>query len=228
MTTAQLTRSTAAASLVAGAALTAVSVVTMPPFAGDQATVRLQSIAEASGSATLSAVSWVLAQPFLVIGVLGVTRLTRDRAPVLSALAAVLVSAGAFGHAVYGGVNLVLLSMAEDLESVHVHAAVLDRLDAGLAVPFMAAGLLGTVLGTVLLGLAIWRGRVGPRWVGPALVAWVFLEFAGSGISSWAGYASAVVYAMILGCLALVVHRSSAAHWQTVAESAPSREPLGV
>lgn len=219
-----LTRGAVAAALVLGAALAVLGVLLMPDFSGGQ-TERLQAIAEGQPGATVSAVSFTVSQLFLAVGVVGLARLLRRRAPVLSTLAVALTVAGAFGHAVHGGLSLVMVSMAQDLDALDVHAAVLTRLEEGLGLPFMAAGLLGTVLGFLLLGLALWRSGVGPRWVGPATLVWVVTEFALSGISQWASYGSAVLYAAILVALALVVRGSALDHWRTAAEAADAQGP---
>lgn len=215
----RLIRTTVAASLVVGPALMIVSVLLMPDFSGGHAE-RLEAIAGAPGRATVSAFAFTLFQLFLAVGVLGVAHLLRTRVPRLATLAGVLVLLGAFGHAVYGGVNLVMLSMARDLAAVDAHAAVLARAEGGLAVPVMAAGLLGTVIGFVLLGIALWRGNLGPRWVGPAMILWVPVEFAGSALSEWAFYGSGLLFAVVFGALAVAVWRSSTAHWQTAVEAA--------
>src|SRR5690606_24479259 len=151
-------------------------------------------------TATVSALSFTASQLFLAVGLAGVAHLLRSRVPVLATLGVVLAVLGAFGHAVYGGVNLVMLSMAgtaADPAALDSYAAVLAHGEQGIAIPFMAAGLLGTVLGFVLLGAALWRGGLGPRWVGPGMIAWVVVEFVGTGLSEWAGYASGVLYAVI-------------------------------
>lgn len=215
---ARLTRTAVAVSLVVGAALTVVSVLLMPDFSGGNAD-RLQAIADAGGTATVSALCFVVSQLFLAIGLVGVAHLVRGHAPRLATLGAALALLGAFGHAVYGGVNVVMLLMAQDLGALDTHVGVLDRGEQGLAIPFMAAGLVGTVLGFILLGVAVWRGGLGQRWVGPAMLLWVPLEFVGSGLSEWAGYASGVLYAVIFATLAVAVLRSSIAHWTTAAEA---------
>lgn len=216
---ARFIRALVAVSLIIGAVLTVISVLLMPDFADSNAD-RLQAIGDAGGTATVSALSFVVSQLFLAIGLVGVAHLVRGRVPRLAALGGVLVLLGAFGHAVFGGVNVVMLLMAQDLGALQTHAAVLDRGEQGLGIPFMAAGLIGTVLGFILLGIAVWRGGLGPRWVGPAMIVWVLVEFIGSGLSEWASYASGVLYAVIFGTLALAVLQSSIAHWMTAAESA--------
>jgi hypothetical protein len=224
--TAALTRSTVAASLATCAVLTVVSVLLMPDFSGGEAQW-LQEIAAAPTASAISAMLFVGSQLPFAVGLVGVAHLLRHRTPVLAALGAVLVVLGGFGHAAYGGVNLVMLEMAKDTANTAVHAGVLSGVGSGLAVPFMAAGLLGTVLGLVLLGIAVWRAGVGPRWLGPVLVLFVVVEFAGAGLSVWAGYASAALFGVGFLTLALVVARSATPVWTTACEAA-SREPLPV
>ncbi|USQ76610.1 hypothetical protein [Ornithinimicrobium cryptoxanthini] len=217
MKPAQLTRTAVAISLVVGAALIVVSVLLMPDFSGGHRE-RLEAIAAAQGTATISALSFTASQLFLAVGLVGVAHLVRSRVPLLATLGGVLAVLGTFGHAVYGGVNVLMLAMAQDLAALDAHAAVLARGEGGIGIPFMAAGLLGTVLGFILLGVAVWRGGLGPRWVGPAMLVWVVVEFVGSGFSQWAGYASGALYAVIFGALAHAVWQSSISHWQTAAE----------
>lgn len=219
MKPAQLTRTAVAISLVVGAALIVVSVLLMPDFSGGHRE-RLEAIAAAQATSTISSMSFTVSQLFLAVGLVGVAHLVRSHVPVLATVGAVLVVLGGFGHAVYGGVNLVMLSMAQDAAAIDVHVAVLQRVESGVTIPFMAAGLLGTVLGFIVLGVAVWRGGLGPRWVGPAMIVWVVLEFVGSNFSQWAGYASGALYAVIFGALAHAVLQSSISHWQTAAEVA--------
>ena len=215
---ARLIRATVSASLVVGAVLTVISVLLMPDFSGGHAE-RLQAIAAERGTATVSSLAFTFAQLFLAIGVVGLAHLARSRAPVLATLGGILVLLGAFGHAVYGGVRIVMLSMAADLSSLEAFAAVLQRGEKGAGLPFMLMGLLGTVLGLVLIGIALWRGRLGPRWLGPAIIGWVVLEFVGSGLSQWAGYASGLLYAVVFLTMATLTWRSSLSHWQSAAGS---------
>lgn len=219
MKPAQFTRTAVAVSLVVGAALIVVSVLLMPDFSGGHRE-SLEAIAAAQTTSTISAMSFTVAQLFLAVGLVGVAHLVRSQVPVLAMLGGTLAVLGAFGHAVYGGVNVVMLSMAQDLAAFDTHAAVLARGEEGIDIPFMAAGLLGTVLGFILLGVALWRSGLGPRWVGPAMLVWVVVEFVGSNFSQWASYASGALYAVIFGALAHAVWQSSISHWQTAAEGA--------
>jgi hypothetical protein len=222
-TTPALTRATVAASLAACAVLTVVSVLLMPDFSGSEAQW-LQEIATSSTASAISAVLFVGAQLPFAVGLVGVAHLLRGRTPVLAAVGATLAVLGGFGHAAYGGVNLVMLQMAKDPANAAVHADVLNGVGSGPAVLFMAAGLLGTVLGLVLLGIAVWRAGEGPQWLSPVLGLFVVVEFAGAGISVWAGYASALLFLVGFLTLALVVGRSATSVWTTAAEvTSPER-----
>lgn len=213
-----LTRLVVAASLALGAAVTVVSIWTMPDFSGDTVE-RLEAVGAAGTRATVSALTWVGAQLLVGVGLVGAAHLLRSRTPVLAVAAGLLLGLQAFGHAVHGGVTLAVLSMAKDLDAVDTHAAVLVDVESGVGIPFMAMGLLGTVLGMLVLAAALWRSRLAPRWLPLVVVAWIAVEFAGGAVSSWSVYASALLYLTILGTLAVLVQRSSVGHWQTAVEA---------
>ncbi|HET8617204.1 MAG TPA: hypothetical protein VFL94_16910 [Actinomycetales bacterium] len=215
--TAALARGTVVASLAICGVMTVISVLLMPDFSGGEA-AWLSAIAAAPVASAVSGLLFAGSQLPFAVGLAGVAHLLRDRTPVLAALGALLAVLGGFGHAVYGGVNLVMLKMADDPSHVDVHVGVLKGVGSGVAVPFMAMGLLGTVLGLVLIGVATWRAQLGPRWLGPVLIAFVVVEFAGAGISAWAGYASGVLFLLGFSTLALTVARSRTAAWRTAAE----------
>ena len=99
----------------------------------------------------------------------GLGHLLRERAPRLSLVGTCLASLGAFGHAVFGGVALVTVSMAQETAERARMAALLQDVESSPAMVFAATGLLGTVLGLVVLSVGLWRTRVAPRWV-PVLV----------------------------------------------------------
>lgn len=211
-------RTAAAVGLVTTAALMLVSTVLAPPFPGELEQL-LAGIDEAGTSATVSALAFTLAQlPFLA-AVLGIGHLIRPGAPILANIGTTLAVIGGFGHAVYGGVSMVQLSMAADAANRAVHARVLTDVESGPAVAFMAMGLLGTVLGILLLAIGVWRARVEPRWVAPVLGAFLVIEFVGTGLSDWAAHVSVALYVLAFGALAATVWRSPEELWQTGAET---------
>ena len=219
-------RTAAAVGLVTTTALMFVSVVLAPEFPGDFESL-LAEIEAGGASARLSALAFTAAQLPLVAALLGIGHLLRAETPVLSNLGTSLGVVGAFGHAVYGGVTLVQLSMADDVANHPVHAAVLRDVESGPAVAFMAMGLLGTVLGFLLLSIGLWRAHVAPRWVGPVLWAFLVVEFAGSAVTEWSAHLAVLLYAVALLGLAVTVVRTSAAEW-SLATAAPARTPADV
>lgn len=223
--TATFRRTAAAAGLVTTALLMVVSVVLEPPFPGNF-TDQLAEIDKAGTSAIISAFTFTLAQLPFIVGVLGIGHLLRGRAPVLSNVGTTLAVIGGFGHSVFGGMSMVKLSMASDAPHRAVHAQILEQLESGPIVAFMAMGLLGTVLGILLLSIGLWRGRVVPRWVPVALWAFLVIEFVGSNVTDWASPASGLLYVVSLTAIAATIWRSPASEWEAGAATSDATPVL--
>lgn len=219
-------RSAAAIGLVTTAILMLISTTLSPPFPGDFEQL-LAEIDAAGNAATVSALGFTLAQLPFIVGMLGVGHLLRNGAPVLSNVGTTLAVVGAFGHCVYGGVSMVQLTMASDEANRAVHAATLTQLESGPVVAFMAMGLIGTVLGIMLLAIGLWRAHAGPRWVAPALGAFLVIEFAGSAISEWSSHVSGVFYLAALTGLAVAIWRSSLESWSMRTDAGASTATTG-
>lgn len=124
-------------------------------------TVQLATGAEA----TMSLVLWLafVAILTLVPGVLAVGRLTRRRAPKTTAAALVLVVPGYLCLTWLVSADIMLWAGAH----VGMEQDALVRLyNASHPTTMLAGGVfvLGHVLGTILLGVALWRSRTVPRW----------------------------------------------------------------
>ena len=222
--TATFRRNVAAAGLVTTAALSTLSNMTAPEYPAG-GTERLAAIGENLTSSSVSAASFALAQlPFLA-AVLGLGHLLRNRSPRLSNLGTSLGVLGGFGHAVFGGIALVYVAMAADDANVNAYGALLDDFETSPVMVFALFGLVGTVLGLVLLSVGLWRAGVGPRWVPPALGAFLVVEFVGSAVSDWSGQVSAVIYLVAFSALGAFVWRTPAAAWTTPATQ-PESEPV--
>ncbi len=211
--TAAFRRTAGAVALVAAALLMLVSVVLAPELPGGSID-RLAAVHEGGTSAAVSAVAFTLAQLPFLIGVLAIGHLLRDRAPVLSNVGTSLAVLGGFGHSVFGGLSLAMLAMAADTPNRAVHADLLEQIESGPAVVFMAMGLLGTVIGILLLGIGLFRARVVPRWVPVVLWAFLAVEFAGSALSEWASSVSVVLYLIALTGIAVATWRSPISSWE--------------
>lgn len=211
--TATFRRSVAAGSLALTAVLSAVSLLTAPEFLADPAD-QLAEYAAAGTRAWVSGMAFALAQLPFIAAVLGVGHLLRTGAPRLSNLGVTLAVIGAFGHAVFAGVMLMGVSMADDVAGRSVLAEALAGVESSPILVFMVMGLLGTVLGLVLLAVGLWRAKVGPTWVPALLGAWLVVEFVGANLSAWAAPLSALMYAAALGGLAWFVARTPEQQWQ--------------
>jgi hypothetical protein len=118
------------------------------------------------------------------------------------------------------------LALATDATHRATLSPVITRVEAGPAKLFMAMGLLGTALGLVLLGVALFRSRAVPRWIPVALWAFVLLEFGLSGVAAWAALGSALLYLSAFTGIAVWLVRRPAAGSE-VATTPTAAAPIG-
>lgn len=189
--------------LVGGPALVIVSTATQPELSGSAAQ-RLQAIADAP-LAGLSAAAFVVSQVPFLVAVLAIGLLLVPSAPRLSAWGTGFGVLGCVGHFVYGGISLAEVMMAGDEPRRASYVHFLDELESSPVMVFAAVGLLGTVLGILLLSIGLFRSGTGPVWVGPALWAFLVVEFAGTALSSYATYLSALLLLAAFGALVPLV-----------------------
>lgn len=216
MKIARYVRGAAAVSLILTAVMSVVGIVLMPAFSSSGVEF-LETIDAAGAGATISAAAFGMAQLPLIVGVLGLSHLAGIRAPIISMVGGTIAVIGAFGHASYAGMQLQTLAMAADTANHEVYAGLLEgEMPLPLTI-LMMCGTAGTVLGLLLLGVALMRAKVGPRWVPYALWAWLVVEFVGSGFTEWATLASGLLYLGVLGTLAVTVWRSPLNVWASAA-----------
>ncbi|MGZ4444853.1 MAG: hypothetical protein ACXVXC_16955 [Nocardioidaceae bacterium] len=221
MTTSTFHRTAAATGLVGAALLLAASVALQPALSGGAATM-LAAIAAAGPRAAVSAGAFALAQLPFIVGVLGIGRLLRERSPRLGAVGTSLGVVGGFGHAVYGGVSLAVVAMAQDPSHRPTYAHLMDRMQASPLMLFALMGLAGSVLGLLLLSIGLFRGHVGPRWLGPVLWAYLVVEFVGGSVSDSAAYLSGVLLTVAFLTLAREVRNDGAGPVQVAAATPES------
>jgi len=197
-----LPRSVAVGALVAAPVLTAVSVLLQPDLGGSSAD-RLAALADGPLPA-VSAVAFLVSQLPVAVAVVAIAALLRDRSRRLAAWGVTLGVLGAFGHTVFGGMSLVYLVMARDTAHRTVYAGLLDDVQNTPVMLFAMVGLVGTVLGILLLSIALFRSRTGPRWVGPVLWAFLAVEFVGGALSPYAPYLAVLCFAAAFLALAQV------------------------
>lgn len=227
-------RTASAACLVLGGVLCAAFMVLAAAPGWDSDNLeRLDAVADAGAPATASFLLFVVYQLPLVIGLLGVAHLLRGRAPALSSIGATAAAVSGFGYAVYGGAQLVIPAMVADRERLDVYAQLRADTEA-LTVPFAAVGMLGFVLAVLVLSVALWRSRIGPRAVPPLLWAFLVVEFVGTSAVDGFAYVSAGLLLVALVLMAVTVWRSPTSAWVSGADTAGAASlpedsrPLGV
>ncbi len=183
-------RLAARAALVISPVIAGVSVILQPDLSGSTSE-RLAAMGHAP--AAVSAVAFLLSQLPLLIGILAIGRLLLPRAPRLSAWGTALGVLGCFGHTVFGGTSLLYLMMARDESHRAVQTDLFDHIQNSPVMLFSLIGLAGTVVGLLLLGIGLFRTRTGPVWVGPAIWAFLVVEFVGTAMSSYASYLSVLL-----------------------------------
>lgn len=146
----------------------------LPYYTADSNTVMAAKVAAHQGAET--AVIWLtfVAMLTLVPGVIALGMLARRHAPRLGTTGLVLACAGflsLFWSTVAGSDNVALAAARLGMRPGTTGALLTSM---GKIVPIgLAANIfvLGHVLGLMLLGIALWRGRVVPAWAGLLLAA---------------------------------------------------------
>lgn len=196
-------RLAAVLSLLAVPVLGLVNVAFSPAFPDDPAE-RLAGFADGPLPA-VSAVAFLLMQLPMLVAFLAIGRLLLPGAPRLSGWGTALGVVGCFGHVVFGGLSLCYLVMAHDEAHRAAFAGLLADIESSPAMLFSAAGLVGTVLGTLLLSIGLFRTRTGPTWVGPAMWGFLLVEFLGSNLSNSASYLAVLLLGAAFWALAAEV-----------------------
>jgi Domain of unknown function (DUF4386) len=176
----RFSRAPAAVGLVLGPLLFLLDALIDPAWADDDAAY-LAQVAGHKGRYVIAEVASTLGALVWIVGMIGVMHLLRRRRVTLGQLAAGMVTVGLIGLTASFAFSVFDLAMA-DFENraamVHLHAELGDSFayKAYWLIFFSA----GTVLGLILLAVALLRRRIGPPW-SPILliVASVFWHVAG-------------------------------------------------
>jgi hypothetical protein len=171
---ARLRRDLAAAALVTTGLLGLLSVALQPDFPAGHA-ARLAALDAAGPRGAVSAVAFLLQQLPFIVAVLGIGHLLRSEAPRLSSAGVVLGGLGAFGHVVFGGLSMGYLLMSTDEARRPAYAALYSRIESSPVMIFAVLGLAGTVLGLLLLAVAMFRTGLVARWIPSLLLAYLVL-----------------------------------------------------
>ncbi|WP_438855433.1 hypothetical protein [Agromyces sp. M3QZ16-3] len=216
-----------AVSLAAAIVLSVVGILLQPEFPDDPTAYVEMLAGSASAGAGLQLFLW--SQVFWAIGLIGLAHAASHRAPVIATMGAVVSGLGAFGHAAYGGASLVTLGVARyaaesgDLDAAQ---AAFGATQGGDFVPVLLVGLGGTVLGVILVAVALLRSAVAPRWVAIAMLAWTVVEFVLPNFlaGAWITYTSLVLGVIAFTGAAVAVLRGGSRAWTTVLEAEAQRD----
>jgi hypothetical protein len=147
----------------------------------------------------------MLGSLILIPAVLGAMSLVRYRAARLGLIGGVLMVAGYVCYFALCFQSYATIAMAQNGGVTAHHIAILDATQNQpfYVIPALTF-VLGNVVGTFLLGLALMRARVIPIWAGVCIVAWPVLHFLGG---PWGEVAGAVIEAVGLAVVALRLRR---------------------
>jgi hypothetical protein len=225
---ARFRRTTAAVGLVGSAVLAAAATLIYQPTGGGVPARMLDSLHRAPGAAQTSAVLFVLQGFAAIVAALAIGHLLRERFPLLSSVGTALAAIGAFAEAVATAFTLAFVPMAEDPAHRDAYLGVITQADRVQNL-FGLVGLAGTVLGTLVLSIGIFRAHVGPRWVAPAIWVFLVLEFVGAGAAPAIGLAAVTVGVLAYAALAVTVWTSPVGGWKTAVEATtPAAVPTPV
>jgi hypothetical protein len=157
----------------------------------------------------------MLACLLLVPGLLAAMKVLRRDAARLSLVAGVLMIAGYICYLPILSSNFFVLAMVQRGGPMADYAAVIDRgsADPGGLWVFILFGL-GNLIGTILLGIALLRSSVVPRWAGWAVMAWPPLHIAGLVLGSeWFEVAGGILQGLGLVMVARAVLRTPDSTW---------------
>ncbi|GAA2582492.1 hypothetical protein GCM10010399_10360 [Dactylosporangium fulvum] len=152
------------------------------------------------GLTRLSALAAMVGSLLVVPAVLGVKRLVGDRSRKLAGIAAALTAGGYICYLAIVSGTFVTLAMARRTGATAEFAAVLDEAQADpLMLWVFLLFVLGNLVGTVLLAVALFRSRAVAPWVAVALGAWAPLHVTGLIVGTeWFEVAGAVSQAVAL------------------------------
>ncbi|MFJ8577395.1 hypothetical protein [Micromonospora sp. NPDC093277] len=157
----------------------------------------------------VSTIAALLGCLLIIPATLGAIGFTRIRANRLGLVGGSLMIGGyvAYFGAVMGG--FVTLAMAERGGPTGDYAAVLDA-GSEAAIPFLLLFVVGNILGTLLLGIALLRARTAPTWAAVAICCWPALHVTGliAG-TEWFEVAGATLQAAGFAALALRLARTA-------------------
>lgn len=148
----------------------------------------------------------------IVAGVAAAMRVLRPTRPRLSLVAGILMAAGYLAY--FGIVFSNFLQLALASMQVDAGAAIDASQDNVWSFPFMIVFVIGNILGTFLLGLAVILSRQLPWGVGALIMAWPILHITGLIVGTeWFAVAGGTLETIGLAVLTVAALKTSDAQW---------------
>lgn len=207
-------RTVAGICLIAGPLLLLVAGAITPSESSDSANAYMKSVAADPSAHEWGAVAFVLAFALLVPGLVGAVHLLRRRAVVLGHVFGSLAILGAVMFVGLAATTFYDIALATSLpldQAVKANDA-LDDVTGGVVV--LVPALLGTFVGLIGLGVALWRGGWAPAWVAVAAAAGMLLVVAGDG-NKITGLAGSLALLAAYGYVGLTMLRMGNDAWES-------------
>ena len=201
--TARLRRLASCVALVAGPALVLAATATLPWYTGDDTLATLDVAAAHPDATRAGDLLAFLAILVMIPATLAVAHALRRRSPLLGLVGATLAIGGWVGGMLLVVANEYDLMLAGSPAREEVAVTLQDSSPWVLGV-VLAVFLLGTLLGSVVLGAGLLRARIVPAWAGAAVVA--------SPALSLVGNAADVKALDVAGGVALLIGFAAVAH----------------
>ncbi|WP_213450416.1 hypothetical protein [Rhizomonospora bruguierae] len=176
---------------------------------GDQTSEEALALYAAHPSLARGAIIAAMVGCLLIVpATIGAMALTRLRARRLGLIGGSLMIGGYVAYFGVGMSDHIVLAMAQRGGPVDDYAAVLDAANTA-AIPWFLLFVAGNLLGTLLLGIALFRARTVPGWAAAAICCWAVLHVTGliAG-SEWFEVTGAVIQAVGFAALAAKTVRS--------------------
>ena len=172
-------RTLAAVGLLAGPLLLAISSILDPAWE-DTAAAYLAEVADNKGAYIAAGVIATIGTLIFIVGMLGVMRLMRRQRVTLGQVAAGLLTFGLIGLTpllAFNGFDVVLAEADNRDAAVAIYEDVEES--AALGIYWVSFFLVGIVLGSILLAVALFRRRIVPLWSPVLLIVAIVVGFFG-------------------------------------------------
>jgi Domain of unknown function (DUF4386) len=212
--------------LVAAPLLFAVAEIATPQPSGSAA-AQFASFAQHRDQLLVGVLSGLASAMCFVPALFGLLHKIRHRGVVYAHVAAALIIYGLVTQAALDGINAMFWVMTKPGMDHAAMVNLLNGLQHGSAVagaPLLAGHYLFAI-GVVLLGIAVWRARLAPRWVGILVALWPVSDVALSSAGELASLVSDAIGVAGLAALGWRLITAPDASWDALPEIAAEPVP---